>query len=182
MAEEFDLEVVTVDSEREAHRGADIVCGCTDTQRPVIMGEWLEPGCHVTDIGGGLDRSVFDRVDVALRLGTTPAPVGLPELKTDRSFVLYRAGGEPQRPRAGVAEGGGGDERARLGGKLVMLEDLLAGRAVGRTSPEQVTFSTRGNIQGAQFFAVAGAVFQAARAANLGQQIPTEWFLQDIRD
>ena len=40
------------------------------------MGEWLEPGCHVTDIGGGLDRTVFDRVDVALRLGTTPAPVG----------------------------------------------------------------------------------------------------------
>ena len=39
-----------------------------------------------------------------------------------------------------------------------------------------------GNIQGAQFFAVAGAVYEAARAGSIGRVLPTEWFLQDIRD
>ena len=62
------------------------------------------------------------------------------------------------------------------------LEDLLNGRVKGRTSPEQITFSERGNIQGAQFFAVAGAVYEAASARSFGRVLPTEWFLQDIRD
>ena len=63
-----------------------------------------------------------------------------------------------------------------------MMEDLLTGRAVGRTSPAQITHSTRGNAQGAQFFAVAGAVWEAAKARGIGRELPTEWFLQDIRD
>ena len=55
-------------------------------------------------------------------------------------------------------------------------------RAVGRTSRDQVTYSERGNIQGAQFHAVAAVVYEAAREQGLGRDIPTEWFLQDIRD
>ena len=36
--------------------------------------------------------------------------------------------------------------------------------------------------QGLQFAAVAGLVYRKAKAAGLGREIPTEWFLQDIRD
>jgi alanine dehydrogenase len=60
--------------------------------------------------------------------------------------------------------------------------DLIAGRAPGRTSAQQITYSERGNIQGAQFYAVAGAVYEAARREGLGRELPTEWFLQDIRN
>jgi alanine dehydrogenase len=35
---------------------------------------------------------------------------------------------------------------------------------------------------GAQFEAVAAAVYEAARAKGLGHTIPDEWFLQDVRD
>jgi hypothetical protein len=52
----------------------------------------------------------------------------------------------------------------------------------GRTSAKQITYSERGNIQGAQFFAVAGKVYELAKERGLGKEIPTEWFLQDIRD
>jgi alanine dehydrogenase len=45
-----------------------------------------------------------------------------------------------------------------------------------------ISSSERGNLQGAQFYAVAAKVYEAARAAGLGREIPTEWFLQDIRD
>jgi len=29
---------------------------------------------------------------------------------------------------------------------------------------------------------VAGAVYEAAKAIGIGREIPTEWFLQDVRD
>jgi alanine dehydrogenase len=35
---------------------------------------------------------------------------------------------------------------------------------------------------GAQFEGVAAAVYHKARQQGLGTEIPTEWFLQDIRD
>jgi len=69
-----------------------------------------------------------------------------------------------------------------LPGKTVYLEDLLAQRARGRVTPSQITFSERGNIQGAQFYAVAAKVYEKAREKGIGKGLPTEWFLQDIRD
>ncbi len=45
-----------------------------------------------------------------------------------------------------------------------------------------MTWSERGNLQGAQFHAVAGRAYEAARAAGLGREIPTQWLLQEIRD
>ena len=66
--------------------------------------------------------------------------------------------------------------------KRVTLADMVAGRAQGRTSPDQITWSERGNLQGAQFHAVAGATYEAVRAAGLGHEVPDDWFLQDIRN
>jgi len=60
--------------------------------------------------------------------------------------------------------------------------DVIEGRANGRENEAQITYSERGNIQGAQFYAVAAAVFEAARTQGLGKPLPDEWFLQDIRD
>jgi ornithine cyclodeaminase/alanine dehydrogenase-like protein (mu-crystallin family) len=64
----------------------------------------------------------------------------------------------------------------------VSFGDVVEGREQGRSSPEQITYSERGNIQGAQFFAVAAAAYEAARREGLGRDLPTDWFLQDIRD
>jgi hypothetical protein len=36
--------------------------------------------------------------------------------------------------------------------------------------------------KGAQFFAVAGKVYELTKERGLGRELPTEWFLQDIRD
>ncbi len=64
----------------------------------------------------------------------------------------------------------------------MLLPALLAEPGRGRTSDAEITFSERGNIQGAQFFAVAGKVYELAKQKGLGHEIPTEWLLQDIRD
>jgi len=180
MAEKYGIEAVALDTPRAVFRGADVVCGCTDTRRPVIMGEWLEPGTHAVDVGSGLDADAYQRVDVALRMGTAPAPLGLPEWQVEDPYVAYIA----RRPDTEISRSMS-RERARgrrFGDKTVFLEDVLSGRAPGRRSAQDVTYSERGNLQGAQFFAVAGAVYEAATAAGIGRELPTEWFLQDIRD
>jgi hypothetical protein len=66
--------------------------------------------------------------------------------------------------------------------RVVWLGDIIAGTAQGRTSDDQITYSERGNLLGALFYAVAGRAFELARAAGRGHEIPTDWFLQDIRD
>ncbi len=58
----------------------------------------------------------------------------------------------------------------------------VSGKDQVRSSDTEITYSERGNIQGAQFFAVAGHVYEQCRAQGLGRELPTAWFLQHIRD
>jgi alanine dehydrogenase len=66
--------------------------------------------------------------------------------------------------------------------RIINFADIVQGTNRGRTSDDQITYSERGNLQGAQFFGVAGRLYELALAKGLGHQIPTEWFLQDIRN
>ena len=60
--------------------------------------------------------------------------------------------------------------------------DIVNNSGRGRTSASEITYSERGNLQGNQFWALAGRVYELAKAKGVGREIPTEWFLQDIRD
>ena len=60
--------------------------------------------------------------------------------------------------------------------------DIETGRSPGRTSQDQVTLFINTGTQGLQFASVAGRVVQLARERGIGQAMPREWFLQDIRD
>jgi ornithine cyclodeaminase/alanine dehydrogenase-like protein (mu-crystallin family) len=191
IAGQYGIEAVAVEQGRDAFKGADIVAGCTDggfkgeEDNAAIIGRWLGSGVHFTDVGGGMDSEARSRIDVALRLGTAPGPVGIPGFHVPDETVSYavpvdnpayadqpyyialnsrRARGEPAPE------------------KTVYLADLLAGKAAGRVSAEQITFSERGNLQGAQFHAVAAKAYELARARGIGREVPTEWFLQDERN
>lgn len=62
------------------------------------------------------------------------------------------------------------------------LIDVVAGRFGGRSSDAQTSFFLNVGAIGAQFEGVAAAVYHKAREQGLGREIPTEWFLQDVRD
>lgn len=179
---QYEIEAVAVDSAEAAHRGADIVAGCTDAAVPVIFGRWLEPGTHVTCIGGKLDDEMFTRIDRSLRLGTAPAPLGLPEFGLADEAIAYVARPQDTLERPGVKGNRGRGHGVVAQDRALYLSELLDGTKSGRTSDQEITYSERGNIQGAQFYAVAGKVYEAAKAKGLGHELPTEWFLQDIRD
>ena len=175
------IEAIACDTPEAIYRGADIVAALTDSAVPVMKGELLEPGQHLINIGGGgrPDTRAMERVDVYLRFGTSPAPWGKPELAIDDEYLTWAARPEVSMGRKGKkGKRGVGDLRERM----VSLGELMQGTRPGRTADEQITYSERGNLQGAQFFAVAGKVYEAARAAGLGRELPTEWFLQDIRN
>lgn len=182
MRERYGIEVVAVDQPRDAFRGADIVSGCTDASADVIIGDWLEAGTHVTCIGGRPDARSREVIDVWLRLGTAPAPVSDPAWRPTDEYLAYAA-----RPQDAVWEQ---HEHGRVrrppegpgAPRMVSFEDVVLGREKARTSDSEITFSERGNIQGAQFFAVAGHVYEQCLARGLGRELPTAWFLQDIRD
>jgi alanine dehydrogenase len=122
----------------------------------------------------------MNRVDVYLRFGDTPAPVGHPELAISDEHIAWEA--RPEAPKFGD---GRKDNRllgVALPAKRVTLADLLSRTATGRTSDDQITWSERGNLQGAQFYAVAGRVYEHAKKAKRGYEIPTRLFLQTIRN
>jgi ornithine cyclodeaminase/alanine dehydrogenase-like protein (mu-crystallin family) len=182
MAAKYNIEVKVCDRPEDVYKGAHILAALTDSAIAVTDGTLLEKGAHIVNIGGTgkPDEESLKRVDVYLRFGDTPAPIGHPELATDLEHIGYEA-----RPSQGKF-GDGRRSRRRHGNSLpdkrITLADLVQGRAKGRTSADQITYSERGNLQGAQFFAVAGKVYEAAKRAGLGREIPTEWFLQDIRN
>lgn len=182
MAARYPIEVRVCDCPEDIYEGAHIVAALTDSVMPVLDGTRLEKGTHIVNIGGGgrLDSESLKRVDVYLRFGDAPAPVGRPELAIDDEFLAWEARtGSSQR---GEVRSGGRVRGAVLPDKRVTLGDIMAGTAAGRTCDEQITWSERGNLQGAQFYAVAGRVYERAREAKRGHEIPTRFFLQDIRD
>jgi ornithine cyclodeaminase/alanine dehydrogenase-like protein (mu-crystallin family) len=178
----YGIEVRVCETPAEVYKGADIVAALTDSAVPVLDGRLLEPGTHLVNIGGSgnPDAESLNRVDVYLRFGDAPAPVGRPDFILDDENIGWEA-----RPRQRKFGDGRHRRRARgtlLPDKRVTLADLVSGSKPGRTSPDQITYSERGNLQGAQFFAVAAKVYEAAKREGVGREIPTEWFLQDIRD
>lgn len=181
MRDDHGIEVAVCDSPEAVYRGADIIAAVTDSAVPVMDGACLEPGQHILNIGGGgsPDNASLDRVDVYFRFGNAPAPVGRPQLGLDDEYLGWAA-----RPDE-LAQAGPPRKRAhgvKLPDRMVTFADLISGDKPGRMTCQQITYSERGNLQGAQFFPIAGRVYELARERGLGNEVPTEWFLQDIRD
>ena len=182
MAATHGIEVKVCDRPEDIYKGAHIVAAVTDSAVPVLDGTRLEKGTHVVNIGGSgvPDAETLKRIDVYLRFGSAPNPSSRPDLVLDDEHIGWEA--RPDRHK----HGDGRKRRSHgvlLPEKCVTLAELVAQKqGKGRTSRDQITYSERGNLQGAQFFAVAGRVYELAKAAGLGREIPTEWFLQDIRN
>jgi ornithine cyclodeaminase/alanine dehydrogenase-like protein (mu-crystallin family) len=182
MAAKYNIEVKVCNRPEDVYKGAHILAAVTDSALEVTDGALLEKGTHIVVVGGSgkPDAESLKRVDVYLRFGDTPAPVGHPELATDAEHIAYEA--RPQQAKYGDGRRARRKHGNSLPDRRVTLADVVSGKVKGRTSPDQITYSERGNLQGAQFHAVAGKVYELAKGAGLGREIPTEWFLQDIRD
>jgi len=193
MSKKLNVEVRAVSTAREAVMGADIFSSCTDSMTPVYDADWVEKGMHVTNLGRReMPEAAMAKFDVVVRQGVA----GLQMRQTER-FQAERGlspaayiGGSPEEmkriPAKNQAPCFGGDspefsDRGR-GGDKPEFADLVTGTCKGRTSRDQITFYRNVGNQGLQFSCVGGWVYELAKARGLGRTIPTEWFMQDIRD
>ena len=193
MSKRLDIEVRAVADPREAVRGADILSSCTDSMQPVYDADWIEKGMHVTNLGRReMPDRAMDKFDVVVRQGTA----GLQMKQTERfqaerglspaAFLGGTAEEMERIPQKNPQPGFGGDspdfmDRGK-GGDKPDFADLVTGKCKGRTGRDQVTFYRNVGNQGLQFSSVGGFVYAQARRMGQGREIPTDWFLQDIRD
>jgi alanine dehydrogenase len=149
---------------------------------PALKGAWLHAGQHVTDVRAELDDDVYERATVTFRQGVShsrPRNEDVAHMGDGYANGDYMAGDEselarlPQRNRGGSL----GDR-----GEYPTFNDMIGGNFPGRTSPDDITLYLNSGNQGLQFAAVGAAVYNRAKEMGLGRELPTEWFLQDIRD
>lgn len=134
-----------VDDLRSAVEGADVVALCTHADAAVIDADWVGAGVHVSSVGSEAEL-----------------PVALAE--ADLVVVEWRdAVMEP--PPAGAAE-----LQALDRSEVTELGDLVAGRAPGRRSDEDVTvYKSTGHA--VEDVAAARLVYDAAVTAGVGLDI-----------
>jgi ornithine cyclodeaminase/alanine dehydrogenase-like protein (mu-crystallin family) len=180
MKDKFGLEIEPIASARDAVRGADIVATCTDSMHPVIDGEWLERGMHVVNIGpSDLGADALARIDVVVRQGMDALP--MPEDEVFRKGVGHSHG---------AFVGGSPEEQKRLPishkravpPKGPLYAEVISGKATGRTRREEISQYRPVGNWGLQFSSVGAVVYRKAKEQGLGRKLPTEWFLQDIKN
>jgi ornithine cyclodeaminase/alanine dehydrogenase-like protein (mu-crystallin family) len=156
--------LVTVQAPEQAAREVDLICLATGSNVPVIFGDWLSRGQHVTSIVAS-NKGVLQQ-----------GSVSRPRREFDDA-VIARA----DRVIATLKEQAIMDEQADLfepvsrdiisWEKIGNLGELVTGKVPGRRSPNDITVFKQNSDQGVGFMALAKLAHEKATAAGLGVEI-----------
>jgi alanine dehydrogenase len=189
MRQKLKVEVLPVENPEEAVRDSEIVSCCTDSIVPVLKGEWLREGAFVSSVKDTIELDEVTLSRISRFLSFTPRPISLDTKPVSDIYAAaqshsgkYQAyiAGRPEelatippakRPETKIAPD-----------KIFTLKDLLEGKAEARKDAREILSIASGGIQGIQFASVCGLVYQRIKQTGLGQNIPTDWFLQTIRN
>ena len=157
-------ELEPVDRPEAAASGVDLIVCATGSNVPVLYGQWLTPGVHVTSIVGSnkellqqglvsaprreLDDEVLRRADVVVATLVEQA-------RQDEQGDLL----EPIKK--GILQWHGIRE----------LGHLVAGEIPGRKDPKEITLFKQNSDQGVGFMALGKLVYDKAREAGIGTEI-----------
>jgi alanine dehydrogenase len=164
MAHETGVAGEPVSSAEEAAKDCDVVCSATNSSRPVLNPDWLQPGMHYNSIREfETDLAALDRCDVVA--------------------IHTQFGGIQHYQPPGIVDDMPGvrREKPRDWSRYPEICDLIAGKAPSRTNDKQITFFLNNVGTGVQFAAMGYCAYRAAKENGLGHEIPTAWFLQDIK-
>jgi ornithine cyclodeaminase/alanine dehydrogenase-like protein (mu-crystallin family) len=132
----------------DAVRGADVVACCTDAREPILLREWLEPGVHVSAVGGTFGPEL-DRDTVR-----------------DASIFVEWRGAATNAPPAGAPDLQGVDPS-----RVTELGEVIAGTKPGRRTRDEITLykSTGLAVEDA---AAAALVYERATRDGVGTKLP----------
>lgn len=138
---------------RDAVCGCDVVVTATTSTVPVLHGTWLEPGTHVNAIGANYEHRRELDVDAVARAAVIAAD--------DTEQVRYESTDLAEPVKLG-----------RLSWEQVCgLGDIVAGRAKGRSSRDEVTLFKSLGVA-IEDVALAATAFENAVARGAGQELP----------
>ncbi|MGB8644495.1 MAG: ornithine cyclodeaminase family protein [Anaerolineae bacterium] len=153
MSNTLNVPVEPVDDPQKAAQDRDIVITITSAAEPVLLGRWLAPGAHVNAAGSNWPQ----RREVDSTVITRSSAIFVDSLEQARLEA-----GDLIQP---VAEGLLDWDRVHEIGAL------LANKVPGRTQPADITLFKSGGIA-VEDVAVAGWVYEQARAAGIGERLP----------
>ena len=164
MTQETGVSGESVSTVQEAIKGCDVVCSATNSSRPVFSTDLLEPGMHYNSI------REFETDITALQ-------------KCDVIAIHTNFGGIQHYQPPGVVDDMPGVRREKPRDWTCYPEicELIAGKAPTRTDDKQITFFLNNVGTGVQFAAMGYCAYKGAKEKGLGHEIPTDWFLQDIK-
>jgi alanine dehydrogenase len=164
MEKETGIEGEPVGSAEEAVKETDVICSATNSSRPVLNTDWLQPGMHYNSIREfETDMAVLQKCDVI-------------SIHTSFGGIQHY-----QPPGIDYDMPGVRREQPRDWSKYPEICDLIAGKAPSRTTDQQITFFLNNVGTGVQFAAMGYCAYKGAKEKGLGKEIPTDWFLQDIK-
>ena len=152
MGPRLKVECVPAATVAEAVEGAQIVATVTPSPAPIVTGEMLAPGAFVAAVGANrltvreIDEGVVARAAVM-------AIDDLAQAKIEAAELIFAY-----------------EKRKWDWSRAVPLGEIVAGRAAGRTSPQDVTLFKSLGI-GLEDVAVAAVVYRKATEAGVGRQL-----------
>lgn len=167
MTDALGVEVIPENNVEGAVGEVDIVLCASNTIEAIFFERWLRPGLHVSAIKmPEIEEAALNKADrVALHFGQQKPDIvrardlELPEQRAGQGWQANRGFDYDSCPR---------------------LPALIAGDAVGRASGDETTCFINDLGLGLQFATVAGIVWQKAKAAGAGHDLPTDWFTEDV--
>src|SRR5262245_45300517 len=164
MAMETGVPGEAVSSAEDAVKGCDVICTATNSSRPVLDLNWLKPGMHYNSIREfETNLAVLERCDVIA-------------IHTQFGGIFHYQPPGILDDMPGVRR-----EKPRDWSKYPEICDLIAGKVPSRTDEQQITYFLNNVGTGVQFAAMGYCAYSGAKQQGLGHEIPSEWFMQDIK-
>lgn len=153
IAEMHGVEAIPVASAEECVDGADIVITVSAADEPVLMGEWLRPGMHVSAIGA--TSLVRRELDVeAVRRADLVVVENLDQARDECGELIWAA-----------------HTRGSLRwSEVVELHEVVSGKIPGRKSADQITLLDTLGVA-AEDVATGAWVLERAKEKGVGREI-----------
>jgi len=177
MGKKLAIEIIPVEKPEEVLRGSDIVATCTDAIEVLVSDpDLIESGMHLTCVKANeWSPEIVSKSDLVIRMGRPTVNLDVGQIRIGSEAAVVAGNAEEIKrianPKVDI-----------FSKEYPLLTDVMSGKLKGRTDKNQVTFFANSGTQGLQFASTAGYVVREAKKRGLGQEIPTSWFLQDIRD
>jgi len=149
-----------VDSAQQAVDDADLVLASTNASNPVLDGNWLKTGCHVTSIVNSDQRNPRRELDDRTFARAAIVALGsLEQSKQDQAADIVQA----------IEAGALSWER------VCEIGDVIVGKHTRRTNKMQIS-DYKNNGLAIEFVALAAKVLHLASEHDVGEEIPGHYF------